>query len=529
MLSQLIRLAIGDKFKLIKIPLAKSEGKKVRSYDLGNLKVTYPFLKLELVFVFTKFNWLIFDNNSTTLNVFNESVTEIFTVWSTVYLIEDDPPVKDDDEISIVAQYIGSYIFLERGFVQKAFNMIVTLSDILLSRLVFYAHGFDDRNFALNQLRFAIFCKEGRYIEGKGVFFPKVNQIDCIFDLLKFLMQDKEAVFYPYHPNGRFDSYFVEGKNSHFICRSDIEVPFNQLRWSPDKVDLFINTKVYGYIDVMSYRHLDHDIVSGLPNQIETYTTRQFHFIKNGISENTKVYIKASSATTEALIEQKILQSDESGYFIDFSEMPLLGCKLYTETKLTGPEMFVIIEDSIKYKKRYYSLRYIKMKLFSTTFDSFSQTYQQFTLKEKKYLESLSGLTEKGYPFHANPIRRGSVDISFYISDREGELELSKLAYIIKEPITDREFKPEELKSTYEKLDMFSFQFFDYIDKNPSKTLDDEIENCLQKIVELDYLIQFFRMLCITSSWWSEVLEFGVRGYKCEKGDLVFTEEHLYA
>jgi hypothetical protein len=525
MLSPLLCLNVGS-FSILKIPLPRSEQKKVRScgiYDYDNMP---PYFTLKQVFIITKEGWLSFNINYNTVNIFNDDVDGVFIVCFLGNLpsIKSHFPLVDPaDESFMVARYVSSYMFIQSCNLFSAAEILEGMDDYLLSRLAVNAYGFDDKQFALNQLRFAIKSKAGRYVEGKKKYIYDPTKPDCVFEILKYLMLDQEAVFYPLHPKGYFDSEFVIGKNKQFVCHKDVAVPFNKLRWDAEKVDLSVSVKIHGYVEL----NLDDDI--GLPRRIETFTKRSFHFIRNGVSENARIYFNASAETIALFKLHDLIKEEDGKWCLDFSSLPIISKKL-AKSEMTGPDIHKIIMELIDAKKNYYSLLYIKNKLFSkNTAEPFSILYRSLSERQKSILQKGYNLTENGFSFVASPIRRGLANINFYVSHKTGEIDISKLAFIVGESLTPKIFSPEDLKASYEYLDLFSFHFFDYIEKNRNKTIDTEMNACLKKIVELEYTIQHFRMICIISGWWSELVRTGVCGYKCEQGDLVFTEESLYA
>jgi len=530
-MSSLACLSFG-RFRIIKIPISDcGKNKKIRSAEIKSLKEKLPFFKLHQIFAFLENgDFLTFDIYLDTFNIFNETINGLFTVWERLDIIHKDS-VKEiaadiiDDDDSIKARYISSFIFLEDNNQICASEIVDSLDDFLISRLVTNAYAFEDKLFALNQLRFAIKSQEGRFLEGRTHYTYDPSSIDCAFETLQILMLDPKAIFYPYHPKSSFDSRFILNA-SNFIGHRDTQIPFNSLKWDAEKIDLSVFSHIEGHIKIFSRDAKEHN----LPETIETYTKRKFYFIRNGVLETAKIYFSASAEVLKLLESNNIAIKENDGWYVDFSSLPLISRK-FSVSKITGPILYEIIINLIQEKKKLYGLKHIKNKLYPTVKNSFEDFYNTLTNEQKKFIETDRniGIYADGFRYNDRTLKRGPHDIKFYITDKDGENDVSKLAFIAEAPLTSISYSLDKLKDSFQFMESFSLSFFDSPMEKPSIELEKQIEQTLIKIIELEFKIQHFRLVCITRDWWTTLVTSGFRGYTCENGDLKFTEESLYA
>ena len=521
-----------DKFRILKIHIPKCETNGIRSVDIRSISKKMLYFKLHHVFaVLESGNWLTFNANIENVNIFNSDIKHIFGVWeyilpseafgSSEMALEVFEPNKDDASF-IQAKYISSYLFLQEYNHRCASEILNDLDDFLISRLVTNAFAFEDKQFALTQLAAAIRSPKARFIEGVKKFEYMPNRIDCVFEVLQVLMSDPTAMFLPYHPKSSFVGSVYIGNNS-FKGQQNTEIPFASLTWDAEKVDLFASAKTIGIVE----KPTGFTEKYNLPSTFETYAKRKFYFIRNGISENAKVYIKASPHTIKVLSVHGIIINDGGVWYVDFSNLPLISKKL-SHSNITGPDLYEIVMKLIQEKKSLYGLLHIKNKLFKKTENSFDVFYRSANEEQKMILKEHYGIGSEGFQY-AETDRRGPLNIAFYISDTGGENEISKLAYLLDSPLNQRKYTQDELKSALNFIESFSLKFFDNLGNKPSIDLEKKIEQTLLKIIELEFKVQHFRLVCITRDWWDDLVKAGVCGYKCVQGDLMFTEESLYA
>ena len=531
MLPAVVCSSLG-KFRILKIHIPNCETHGIRSVDIRLISSKMPYYKLHHVFaIIDGGNWLTFNTNIEQISIFNKSVKYVFGIWECILPpeafgsdemgMEVSEPEKGDDSF-VKAKYISSYLFLQNHNNCCASEILKDLDDFFISRLVTNAFAHEDKQFAFNQLAAAIVSPKARFIEGIKKFEYTPSNIDCVFEALQVLMLDLRSVFLPYHPKSSFNGSVYVG-NSSFSGNQDTEILFTSLKWDAEKVDLFALATTTGIVE----QPIEFVGKYNLPDKLETYSKRKFYFIRNGISENAKVYIKANPYTINVLSIQGIIANDDGDWYLDFSRLPLIS-KKFSHSSITGPDLYSVVMRLTAEKKALYGLLHIKNKLFKRIETSFDSFYSSVTDEQKTILKDHYKIDKDGFHY-AETDRRGPMGIAFYISDKDGENEISKLAYLLGEPLNQRKYTQEELKSSLTFIESFSLNFLDLMGNKPSTYLEKQIEQTLFKIIELEFKVQHFRLVCVTRDWWASLVKAGVCGYKCVQGDLMFTEESLYA
>lgn len=188
----------------------------------------------------------------------------------------------------------------------------------------------------------------------------------CVFDALNILTDDDEAAFYPYHENFQYERIGVASKSKEgypkFEPDKRSKCPFNNLTWHENRLNLSVQTKVSGTINL-------HD-VEGVPPRhygfTEVYPTfvfRNFSFVKDG-HVNIKTFYITSSEETYKVFKNKGLVIEDSFntnkiYGLDISKLPVINRKI-AEGKTSATELAKMTLEEQRLKAQIKSLKWLK-------------------------------------------------------------------------------------------------------------------------------------------------------------------------
>lgn len=167
-------------------------------------------------------------------------------------------------------------------------------------------------------------------------YLPPVDAF-CVFDLLKMLMADQEACFYPYHEKVSYERIGVASKTrdgySSFHADKFSKCFFENLTWHDSRLNLSVKTTVNGLIDLQE-RDGKKACDLGLEDILPTYVHRNYTFIKDGRVHTKRFYLSSSQQTYKFLKNLGLVYDDtfssDGIYGVDISKIPAVNRKIAT-------------------------------------------------------------------------------------------------------------------------------------------------------------------------------------------------------
>jgi len=233
---------------------------------------------------------------------------------SYVYYLSADKPNKkswDKVEVSSInfgdpsdrlskAIYSSALVLTQQTKTDIALEVIGKAGDKKIVDSLTNAFTVEEYGRAEDLMNLSITDVDQRFQNGRDPnYLPPVDAF-CVFDLLKMLMADDEAAFYPYHEKFSYEKIGVASKvasgYSKFSADSNSKCPFSNLTWHESHLNLSVLTRINGTIDL-------HDVEGtkpaqmGFSNPYPTYVFRNYAFIKDGRVHTKKFYISSSKDT----------------------------------------------------------------------------------------------------------------------------------------------------------------------------------------------------------------------------------------
>ena len=140
-----------------------------------------------------------------------------------------------------------------------------------------------------------------------------------VIEIVDALIEDKNAVFYPLSYERITAGRVVEGEYSEFIP-DDVAMPFSDLVWNNEMINLSIRTKIEGHIELP-----DNEL--GLPHEYPTHIYRTFTIIKDGDIHVDKLDFSCSGETLPKIIDavdDYSLSGDMVTGTLDLTRVPII-------------------------------------------------------------------------------------------------------------------------------------------------------------------------------------------------------------
>jgi len=229
------------------------------------------------------------------------------------YLSADKPNKKSWDKVEVSsinfgdpsdrlskAIYSSALVLTQQTKTDIALEVIGKAGDKKIVDSLTNAFTVEEYGKAEDLINLSITDVDQRFQNGRDPnYLPPVDAF-CVFDLLKMLMADDDAAFYPYHEKFSYEKIGVASKvasgYSKFSADSNSKCPFSNLTWHESHLNLSVLTRINGTIDL-------HDVEGtkpaqmGFSNPYPTYVFRNYAFIKDGRVHTKKFYISSSKDT----------------------------------------------------------------------------------------------------------------------------------------------------------------------------------------------------------------------------------------
>lgn len=287
-----------------------------------------------------------------------------------IYYLSTEKPNKKSwkkvtvDEINFIdtedkigkALYAGALVLTQQVKTDLALEVIGKVGDKNIVDSITNAFTIEEYGVVEENLNKSIGDVSLRFTNGRDPnYLPPVDAF-CVLDLLKMLVKDKKAAFFPYHKDFDYERIGVANVNKNdtkFKANADTRCPFNKLVMHKNRLNLNINTTIRGTVNLKSVDGLTPASV-GFAETYPTFMFRNFTIIKDGRVHTKKIYITSSNDTYCFLKNKGFVINDsftkDGIYGIDLSKLPAINrkiangrtsavelCKMvYEENKLQG-------------------------------------------------------------------------------------------------------------------------------------------------------------------------------------------------
>lgn len=220
-----------------------------------------------------------------------------------------------NDDSLLRASYAGALVLVQRTKSAEAIDVLNWVGDPYLLEGVVNAFTNTEYGSVEGKLLEAVKEKPKRFLKGRKTDNVPSEGAFCLLDLLKLLMEDEAARFYPRHPDFQYKRIGklrkpVEGY-PHF--EADMTgVPFSTLTWHKEKLNLSVMAMITGTVNLLPQDGVTAEKV-GLPPVYPTKIFRNYALIKDGKVNLSQLPISCSEVTKVYLTNLELIKAvDES-------------------------------------------------------------------------------------------------------------------------------------------------------------------------------------------------------------------------
>jgi hypothetical protein len=270
-------------------------------------------------------------------NILTYNVDKIIHVQGeNLYVIcEQEHGIIIDKEILLDGMYAASYVLIQQCNTDIALDILGNLGDKYLVDKCTNAYTNSEYGSAEKDILNAVVEPTKRYLKGKVDNCVPKDDAFCLLELLEILIEDKDAYFFPRHPEFKYKRIGcqkeIDDKYPKFEASADVPVSFSKLVWNNSKLNLSVLAHIKGKIKLSPISFDNVNITPeelGLSEYYDTFIYRNYTLIKDG-TLNISMLPMRCGATVYALLKQNNLiinpNAEDGIYIIDLSALPIIN------------------------------------------------------------------------------------------------------------------------------------------------------------------------------------------------------------
>lgn len=320
---------------------------------------------------------------------------------SFIYYVTEEKPDKkhwtkiDPDEIHYAdekdnnakAMYAASLILSQSTKTDMALDILGCIGDASIIDKLSNAFQIEEFGNAENIIKDSVFNIPLRFVTGRKANYVPPKNAFCVFNVLDILINDEEAAFFPYHPKFCYEkiSLATKEKSEYATFKPDRTSKsfFNNLIWHESRLNLSIQTKITGSIDLQPRNGMTAQLI-GLQPEYPCYVYRNYTFVKDGHTHIKQFYLTSSEPTYRIFKNFGIVIDDTFHlnriYGLEISALPTINREI-AESKTSGTDLCQSIIKEQKLKAKIKSLKYlhdIECPEEATPLRTFTDVIQKF-------------------------------------------------------------------------------------------------------------------------------------------------------
>lgn len=353
-----------------------------------------------------------------------------------------------------------------------------------------------------------------RFSNGRDTNYLPPADAFCVFDVLNLLLDDENAAFFPYHERFKYERIGVASKEkdgySKFVPNKKSECPFNNLTWHSKFLNLSVQTKISGSVELKDVNGKTARSV-GLSPVYPTYVYRNFSFIKDGHTHIKVFYITSSEETYKKFKNKGIVVDDtfksDSIYGLDISKLPAINRKI-AEGKTSATDLCKAALQEHKLKAQIKALKYLKDQEIGEEFVNKTDLLDE----QVQFLEANGLSMSKGGSYDPPTEREDPKD--FYMA-KSFEIALSGIASLPTVKKVQEKIASNKARTPVEALIEAGINSWENrkgkLNSQEAKIrwFDDTIKDLQRQMKDLRYIIQGTKMSVILGKRWFQ--EFNTR------------------
>jgi hypothetical protein len=271
----------------------------------------------------------------------------------------------DTADILGSAMYGAALVLTQMTKTDQALELLGRIGDKALVDGATNAYTIEEYGRVETDISAAIVDVAKRFSTGRDTnYLPPVNAF-CVFDLLKILVEDPKAVFYPYSDKVSYNrigvsSHVKEGYSKFEVDKSSA-APFSTLVWHSSHLNLSVLTRVNGTVKLLPRNGMTAATL-GFQEQYPTWAFRNFTFLKDGRVNLQKFYVSTGEEAYKTFKNKGLVFEDDfakSGtYGINIEKVPAINRSIAMgRTSATELARLCLREQALKAKVK--ALKYL--------------------------------------------------------------------------------------------------------------------------------------------------------------------------
>jgi hypothetical protein len=255
-------------------------------------------------------------------------LTELKPSGEEVKLAEGDLQRPTNRESLIRGVYAAANLLTQRTKTDVALEVLARVGDKDMIDSVSNAFTNAEYGRAEAKMQEAVTNPKRRFMQGvKMNYLPKEDAF-CVLDVVKLLMQDDDAYFYPYHESFDYKRIGASSKPKagypEFQAdKAKAKCALNKLNWNETMLNLSVLAQIPGTIELTG-DYAKH----GFGKTYPTFVWRNYALIKDGFLNVPKLAVTASDETTKILRKEGLIESADVGtgvMVLDLTKVPVIN------------------------------------------------------------------------------------------------------------------------------------------------------------------------------------------------------------
>jgi len=315
-----------------------------------------------------------------------------------VLLCEDHFLRPTQNESMLQAIYALSCILNQKAKTDEALEVIGSLGDTKLVDILYNAFTNSEHGEAEDALKQAIHSPKERLRDNYNTKYLPSADAFCLLDAIELLLKDKNACFYPYHEDFKYNKISrgikVKGDFPKFIPCKNPKCSFSTLAWHKSKLNLSVKAKIHGSICLG-----DNSEKLGFAKNYPTYIYRNYAIVKDGFLNVPLLPVTLSKETYEILGKEKIIWNNspwekDRVYVLELNKVPVMN-RAIANGKTSATDLSDKVFDEIKLQAQLKVLNYVKKDLEEKT-DYLENTFKGLSDDQVQFLSD-KGITKDGF------------------------------------------------------------------------------------------------------------------------------------
>lgn len=267
-----------------------------------------------------------------------------------------------------------------------------------------------------------------RFSSGRDTNYLPPPDAFCVFNVLNTLLEDDDSAFFPYHEKFKYERIGVAAITkddfAKFVPDKTSKCPFNNLTWHESRLNLSVNTKVKGTVDLKDQNGVSAKSI-GLPVPYPTFVYRNFSFVKDGHTHIKTFYITSSEDTYKIFKNKGIVVDDsfktDKVYGVDISKLPAINRKI-ADGKTSATDLCKAALHEHKLKAQIKALKYLKDQEVK---NEYIELDDNLTVEQTEFLKNAGLAMERDRSYNPPTVKEEPKD--FYPA-KTFEIALSGIA-----------------------------------------------------------------------------------------------------